>query len=308
MKIIFMGTPSFSATILKKLNNKHDVLAVVTKEDKKRSRGKGLDFSEVKKTAVILGIDRIFQPNNMRDEIFLDDIRNLNPDVIVTAAYGKIVPKALLDIPKFMCVNAHASLLPKYRGASPIQAAILNGDRVTGITVIKMDEGMDTGNMLLKKEIEILDGETSAELFERLAVLGADALLETLDLIESGNVSEKIQDNSLATYTKMISKEEGHINFNDKALDIVNRVRAVDSYFYLNEEKIKLLRARVFKCEETFDDRTCGCVVIADKRGFVIKASDGLVAVEILQVPCKKPFDCTAYINGYRPAVGSILK
>ncbi len=303
-----MGTPSFSATILKTLNNSHNVLAVVTKEDKKRSRGKGLDFSEVKKTAIDLGIEKIFQPKNIRDEIFLNDIRDLNPDVIVTAAYGKIVPKDLLDIPKFMCINVHASLLPKYRGASPIQAAILNGDKVTGITVIKMDEGMDTGDMLLKKELEISDGETSYELFDRLAVLGSESVLEALDLIESGNVSLKKQDNAVASYTKMISKEEGHIDFNNKASDIVNRVRAVDSYFYFNEEKIKLLKARIFDCEDNFDDTVCGSIVIADKRGFVVKASDGLVAVEVLQISGKKPFDYRAYINGYRPGVGGILK
>ncbi len=308
MNIVFMGTPSFSATILEALNDRHNVLAVVTKEDKKRSRGKGLDFSEVKKTAVNLGIEKIFQPGSVRDEDFLNELRALNHDVIVTAAYGKIVPKDLLDIPKFMCINVHASLLPKYRGASPIQAAIINGDKITGITIIKMDEGMDTGDILLKKEIEILDGETSKELFERLAVLGAEAALEVLDLIEGGNVKAVRQDHALASYTKMISKEDGHIDFNNRAVDIVNRVRAVDSYFYFNEEKIKLLKARVFECEDSFNDKPCGCIVIADKRGFVIKASDGFVAIEILQVAGKKPFDYKAYINGYKPIIGDVLK
>lgn len=307
MKIVFMGTPAFSATILEALSKKHEILAVVTKEDKKRSRGKGLDFSEVKKAAIKLGIEKIFQPSSVKDKDFLNEIKALLPDVIVTAAYGKIVPKALLDIPKFMCINVHASLLPKYRGASPIQAAILNGDQTTGITIIQMDEGMDTGDILLKKEIEILDDETSDELFERLASLGVDAVLEALDLIERGNVVREKQDDTLASYTKMISKEEGHIDFNSRAVDIVNRVRAIDSYFYLNDEKIKLLRARVFE-GDSFDDKPCGCVVIADKRGFVVKAKGGLVAIETLQVPGKKPFDYKVYINGYRPAVDSILK
>lgn len=301
-----MGTPMFSATILEALVKEHKIVGVVTKEDKKRSRGNGLDFSEVKKKALEMGIEPILQPSKVRDELFLNELKNLSPDIIVTAAYGKIVPKALLDIPRYGCINVHASLLPKYRGASPIQAAILNGDSVTGITIIQMDEGMDTGDMLVKKELSILPNETSSELFDRLAVVGIAALREAILRIENGTVVRIKQDENEATYTHMIKKEEGHISFADTAINIVNRIRAIDSYCFYNEEKIKLIRARVYNGDAIDGDFDKGQIVLADKRGLVVKCGDGFVAIEILQLSGKKPFDYKAYINGYHPIIGGI--
>lgn len=307
MKTIFMGTPSFSASVLDTLIKNHiEVMAVVTKEDKKRSRGKGLDFSEVKKRALKDNI-MVLQPSKLKETEFIDSIKALSPDIIITAAYGKIIPKEILEIPTFGCINIHASLLPKYRGASPIQQAIMNGDEKTGITVIQMDEGMDTGDILLMEELSISDDETSDELFERLAVLGSKLCLSALNKIENRTITAVRQNHKVATYTSLIPKEAGHINWNHRAVDIVNRIRAIECYSFYNEVKIKILKGKVFELDKEESQMKVGSIVKADKNGFVVKCADSGLHIEKLQLPGKKPFDYKAYINGYRPEIGSFL-
>lgn len=306
MKIIFMGTPKFSAYILAELiKSKHEVVAAVTKEDKKRTRGNKADFSEVKSKAIENNIEAL-QPAKLKDDDFIDRIKQLSPDIIVTAAYGKILPKEILDIPKYKCINVHASLLPKYRGASPIQHCLINGDKETGITIIQMDEGMDTGDILLKESLEIAPDDTSDILFDKLAVLGAKVLLECLDLIASDQVIRIKQDSAQATYTGMIDKEVGHIDWSMDAEKIVNYVRAISCYFYYNDVKIKLLKASVYDMKAA--DLANGTIIEADsKKGLIIKCGNGAVEILKLQVPGKKPFDSKAYINGYRPKINDIL-
>lgn len=307
MRTIFMGTPSFSATVLDTLiKNNIDVVAVVTKEDKKRSRGKGLDFSEVKKRALEDNI-KVLQPSKVKEDDFIHSIKELNPDIIITAAYGKIIPKEILEIPTFGCINIHASLLPKYRGASPIQQAIMNGDEKTGITIIQMDEGMDTGDILLMEELPIPEEETSDELFERLAVLGSKLCLTALEKIGNKTITAVKQNHEAATYTRLIPKEAGHIDWNHRAVDIVNRIRAIECYSFYNNTKIKILKGKVFELDEKESKVQVGSIVKADKNGFVVKCADFGLHIEQLQLPGKKPCDYKAYINGYRPEIGSSL-
>lgn len=308
MKVIFMGTPSFSATVLENLLEAHvDVIAVVTKEDKKRSRGKGLDFSEVKIKALEHELN-VLQPERLKEENFIRTIKELEPDLIVTAAYGKILPKALLDIPKHGCMNVHASLLPKYRGASPIQQAIMDGEKTTGITIIQMDEGMDTGDMLLQEEIGILPDETSDELFNRLALLGGRLCADCIRMIENDLIVPVKQNEAEATYTALIPKGAGHIDWNGKARDIVNRIRAIECYFFYEGQKIKILKGRAVKLDPVELSEENGSILRADKTGFVIKCSDDGLQIDVLQIPGKKPCDYKAFINGHRIEPKTVLK
>lgn len=312
MRIIFMGTPSFSASILDEIiKSGSEVAAVVTKEDKKRSRGGGADFSEVKKLAVSRQIP-VFQPSRVRDEEFVMQLKALMPDLIVTAAYGKIIPSSILELPKYGCINVHASLLPKYRGASPIQQAIMDGERHTGITIIQMDEGMDTGDMLLKEEIEIYPDETSVQLFGRMAEVGGKLCVKCIKMIENNEIVPIKQDEALATYTALIPKDAGHIDWNMPANSIVNRVRAIECYFYDEDQRIRLLKASVCTNSSILDkiednNIPVGSVISASiQDGLVIKAGDGAVYIEMLQRPSKKPCDYKAYINGYKPKLYSV--
>lgn len=307
MKAVFMGTPAFSARVLQDLiDHSVEVLAVVTKEDKKRSRGKDLDFSEVKKKALEYGLE-VLQPAKLKEEGFIQRIKEMNPDIIVTAAYGKIVPKVVLDIPKYGCINVHASLLPKYRGASPIQQAIMDGEEKTGITIIQMDEGMDTGDMLLKEELAILEDETSDELFERLAVMGGRLCVDCIKRIKENRIVPVKQKEEEATYTGLIPKEAGHLKFNEKAKVLANRIRAIECYYFYKEQKVKVLKARAVELKVEELNKENGSIIRADKEGFVIKCPDSGLHIDILQLPGKKPCDYKAYMNGYRPEAGSIL-
>ena len=201
MKIIYMGTPDFAVPALKALaSSEHEVCAVFTQPDKPRGRKQILTPPDVKICAQSLDIP-VYQPDSIKNSDALEVINSYNPDVIVVAAYGKLLPKAVLDAPKFGCVNIHGSLLPKYRGAAPIQQSVLNGDKVTGITTMLMDIGMDTGDILLKKETEIGENETSGELFDRLALLGGELILKTLSALEKGEITPQKQDEGLATHT-----------------------------------------------------------------------------------------------------------
>lgn len=251
MRILFMGTPDFALKSLKALYEaKYDIIGVVTNIDKPKGRGMKLVASPVKEYALEKGLP-IYQPQKVRNNVeFLEEIKKLNPDLICVVAYGKILPQELLDIPKYGCVNVHGSLLPNYRGAAPIQWAVLNGDKTTGITTMFMNAGMDTGDMLLKQEVEIGEDETTGELWERLSNIGADLLIETIKQIEAGTVKKEKQPEE-GTLAPMLSKEMAKIDWENKtAVQIKNLVRGLNpimgAYSFLNDKKIKFWKSASF--------------------------------------------------------------
>ncbi len=280
MKIVFMGTPEFAVLPLQALiQEKHEVLGVFTQPDKPKGRGYQLASPPVKELALRHGLP-VYQPKTLRDGAALDILQELSPELIVVVAYGKILPKEILALPKYGCVNVHASLLPKYRGAGPIQWSILNGETETGVTTMYMAEGLDTGDMILKKKLPIEPDETADELHDRLAVLGAEALLETIRLIQAGTAPRIPQDDSQSCYAPMLSKELSLIDFSKPAQEIHNQIRGLSSwpaaYLMLKGKRLKVYRSRL--AEMTGEPG-----VLLDNRRFIIGCGDGR-SVELLEV------------------------
>ncbi len=248
MNIIFMGTPDFSVPTLETLiNSKHDVKLVVTQPDRPKGRKNTPVFSPVKEVALRHKID-IYQPQKIKDEN-LDELRMYNPDVIVVVAFGQILSKEILELPKYGCINVHASLLPKYRGAAPIQWSILNGDKETGVTIMQMDEGLDTGDILGVKKINIDDNDTGESLFDKLSTLGGDTLLEVLDKAEKGELKPVKQDESKASYVKKLSKDMGKLDFNMDVHEIERKIRALypwpGTFTKINGKTLKIMEATI---------------------------------------------------------------
>lgn len=230
MKIVFMGTPDFAVPCLEKLIcDKHDVIGVFTQPDKPKGRGYTLTPPPVKVTALKNNIE-VYQPKTLRDGQTLDILTELNPDAIIVVAYGKILPKEILSIPKYGCINIHASILPKYRGAAPIQWSVINGETQTGVTSMCMDEGLDTGDMLLTGTVDIGENETAGELHDKLSNLGANVLSDTLVGLEKGKIERKVQDSSLSTYSPMLDKSLCPIDWNDSAQNIHNKIRGLSPW------------------------------------------------------------------------------
>ena len=250
MNIVFMGTPDFAVPCLEALVEKgHRIMAVFAQPDRPKGRGHKLCPPPVKECALKYGID-VFQPEKIKNNPEVEDkLRSLNPDLAVVVAYGKILPKEILDIPAFGCINIHASLLPKYRGSAPIQWAVINGEKRTGVTSMLLDEGMDTGDILLKKEFEIPDKMTAGELFDSLAPLGAELLTETVDQLESGLVFPKKQDEASATHAPMLSREMAALDFSKPAGQIRNLIRGLNpwpvAYTFAGDMKIKIYSAEI---------------------------------------------------------------
>lgn len=249
MKIIFMGTPDFSVGILEKLIEEgHEVTLTVTQPDKPKGRGKSVQFPPVKEAALEHGIE-VYQPRRVRDGECIAYLQKYEADVIVVAAFGQILPKEILDMPRFCCVNVHASLLPKYRGASPIQWAVINGEEVTGVTTMRMDEGLDTGDMILKEEVTLDKEETGGSLFERLARTGAELCVKTIEAIEQGNAVYTPQNHEEATYTTMIKKQLGKIDWTKSAAELERLIRGLNpwpsAYTFLDGKMLKIWKASV---------------------------------------------------------------
>ena len=308
MKVLFMGTPDFAEESLKSLvEAKYDIVGVVTNPDKPKGRGMKMVASPVKQYAIEKGL-KIYQPEKVRKNTeFIEEIKSLNPDVICVVAYGKILPKEILEIPKFGCINVHASLLPKYRGAAPIQWAVINGDKTTGITTMYMDEGMDTGDMILKKEVEIGEDETTGELWDRLAKIGGKLLVETLKEIEKGTAPRQKQGKDF-TLAPMLSKDMAKIEWNKKtAQEIKNLVRGLNpimgAYTFLNGKKIKFWRVDIAKEDEISVENLGflgnGVVLLADsKDGLYIKAKEGIIKVLEIQGENAKRMPVQDYLRG----------
>ena len=308
MKIIFMGTPDFAATSLETLiNSNYNIEAVVTNTDKPKGRGMKMLYTPVKEVALSKDIP-IFQPEKVRNNTeFINKIKEINPDVICVVAYGKILPKEILDIPKYGCINVHASLLPKYRGAAPIQWAILNGDKETGVTTMYMDVGMDTGDMILTQKVQIGENETTGELWNRLSKIGANLLVETLKQIEQG-IAPRIPQGNDYTMAPMLEKEMSKIDWENKtAEEIKNLVRGLNpimgAYTYLNGKKIKFWKVEVSE-NIGYDENNIkilknGTVLISDpKDGIYIKTKKGILHVLEIQGENAKKMPIQDFLRG----------
>ena len=308
MNIVFMGTPDFAEESLKALYNaKHNILAVVTNPDKPKGRGMKMVPSKVKQFAEEKNI-KVYQPLRIKNNAqFIDEIKALNPDVICVVAYGKILPKEILDIPKYGGINVHGSLLPKYRGAAPIQWAILNGEKITGVTTMFMEIGMDTGDMILKQEVEIGEDETTGELWDRLKVIGGKLLVETLKQVESGTVRREKQGDNF-TLAPMLSKEMAKIKWESQtAREIKNLVRGLNpimgAYTYLNGKKIKFWKVDVATEEEIMMENMGfvknGTVLVSDaKDGLFIKTKRGVLKVIEIQGENAKKMPIQDFLRG----------
>ena len=309
MKVIFMGTPDFSVPALCSLVEAgHDVLAVVTQPDKPKGRGKEVSMTPVKEKALEYGIP-VYQPVKARDPEFVKILKDLNPDVMVVAAFGQLLPKSILDIPKFGCINIHASLLPKYRGASPIQYVVINGEKVSGITTMMMAEALDTGDML-DQEVVVLDKkETGGSLHEKLSNVGGKLLIKTLKDIEDGTAVLKKQDESQMCYVGMIKKNMGDIDWSMDAVSIERLIRGLNpwpsAYTDWDGKVIKLWDADVVDQEY---EGVCGQVVETGKDHLVVKTGKGGLSIKELQLQGKKRMEIGAFLRGYQIENGTVFK
>ena len=297
-----MGTPDFAVPALEKLaaDKSHSVIAVFTQPDKPRGRKMILTPPDVKVCAEKLGIP-VYQPASMKSGEAYDSLKELNPDVIVVAAYGQILPKAVLDLPRFGCVNIHGSLLPKYRGAAPIQQSVLDGERVTGVTTMLMDVGLDTGDILQTAETEIGENETAGELFDRLAILGGELIIKTLEALGSGTVVPQKQDDSLATHTSKIDKSLCPIDFNKPAGEVHNKVRGLNPWPVATTE----ISGKRFKIYSTrLSDLSGEPGTVLSIKPFVIACSKGSVEILEIQPEGKKRMTAEAFLAGHRLSPG----
>lgn len=305
-----MGTPDFSVGALKALaENGYEIAGVVTQPDKPRGRGKASAMTPVKEAALELGLT-VYQPARVREQSFMDTVRALNPDVIVVSAFGQIIPKALLELPRYGCVNIHASLLPKYRGAAPIQWAVMDGEPVSGVTIMQMDEGLDTGDMLAKTEVPLEPDETGGSLFDKLSRAGAELLIRTLPALEQGTLTpEKQPLESPTAYARMIRKEDGRIDWNLEAEAIERRIRGLNpwpsAYTELTGKILKIWRAEVLPKES---GQAPGTVTEAGKGGFCVQTGKGVLRLLEVQLEGKKRMDAQAFLRGFHAAPGMKLE
>ena len=301
MRIVFMGTPDFAAASLQKLiDEKYDIAAVFTQPDKPRNRGMSLSFSPVKELALQNGLD-VYQPTKLRDGSFTELLRSLKPDVLVVVAYGRILPEDALSVPTYGAVNVHSSLLPKYRGAAPVQWAVLNGDAVTGVSTMYLAPEMDTGDVIFTVKTEIGEFETSGELFDRLMVMGAELLHKTLRAIENGTAPRSKQDESQASYVTMLDKSMSPIDWSRSPRDIVKHICGLQPWPVATTE-IGGLTFRIFKAEytDTVTDKAPGTVVAADKKGIEIACGGAhTLLITELQAPGKKRMRAADYLLGH---------
>lgn len=310
MKIVYMGTPDFAVPPLKAmLEAGFAVAAVVTQPDKPKGRGKTLMPTPVKEEALRHGIP-VYQPAKVRDPEFVEVLRNLAPDIIVVAAFGQIIPKNILELPSFGCINIHASLLPKYRGAAPIQQAVIDGEKESGVTIQKMGTGIDTGDMIAKVVVPLAEDETGGSLFDKLAAAGADLLIKTLpDIFQGRAVYEKQPEESPTPYAGMITKEMGRMDFHKDAEELERLVRGLNpwpsAYTFLNGKTLKIWKSRV---SEEKTDMGPGTVIAADKSGIHVSCGTGVLILTEIQLEGKKRMEADAFLRGYKIETGTLLK
>ena len=300
MRVVFMGTPDFAAGILEAVVLAgHEVVLAVSQPDKPKGRGKALQFPPVKEYAISQGIE-VYQPRKVREAECVEFIRERQPEIIVVAAFGQILPKELLDLPKYGCINVHASLLPKYRGAAPIQWAVINGDKVSGVTIMRMDVGLDTGDIIETAETEISPEETGGSLFGKLEKLGAKLLVETMEKIENGTARYTKQEESQASHVGMIDKSMGDIDWKKSAVEIENLIRGLNpwpsAYTRLNGKTLKIWKALP---EPGGEPQKAGCVYLVNKKELKIHTGDGVLSLLEVQLEGKKRMDIPSFLRGY---------
>ncbi len=307
IRILFMGTPELSAKILEGLiSNNYQIIALIAQKDKLVGRKGIIEPVPTKKVAIKYNIP-VFQPEKIR--LDYEFVKELNPDLIITAAYGQIIPQGLLDIPRLGCVNVHGSLLPKYRGASPIQSALIHGDKITGVTIMEMIDKMDAGRMMLKESFPIEEDDNYTSLCDKIALAGLNGLLKAIPQIITKDIPLIAQDEEQVSFCKKIKSEDEHLNLNQSAEEIINWIRALSftpgGHLYLGDQIFKIYKAK--KVNDMVDHQI-GEIVSADKKGLILQVSDGQISLLEVQRQGKKRMDYKSFINGEKNLVGKILK
>ncbi len=307
MDVVFLGTPDFAVPVLKALIERNNVIAVISQPDRPKGRGKKLQPTPVKIVAEENNIP-VYQPEKIKDEEFTSFLETIKADVFVTVAYGQILSERILNIPRYGCINVHGSLLPEYRGAAPIQQSILDGKTKTGVTIMYMEKGLDTGDMILKKEIEITPDDTYGTLHDKMAPVGAAALIEALDMIEKGTVRAEKQDDSISTYAHMIKKEMGRIDWTRSSEVIRNQIRGFNpvpgAYTTLNDQVLKIYGADITDAEE---GRPGEIIAVDKKKGFTVRTGDSALLIKEIQAKGGKKMNTADYMRGHSIEKGNIL-
>lgn len=309
MRIIFMGTPDFSVGTLEALVEAgYEVVLAVTQPDKPKGRGGKMQFTPVKETAMKYDIP-VFQPKKVREPECIEELRKYHADVMVVVAFGQILPKEILEMTPYGCINVHASLLPKYRGAAPIQWAVINGEEVSGVTTMQMDEGLDTGDMIMKTEIVLDKQETGGSLFDKLSDAGAKLCVKTLKALEDKTAVWEPQGETTTAYARMLDKNMGNINWKDSAIQIERLIRGLNpwpsAYTDWDGKVMKIWEAEVAEVNSGAEP---GTIVKVEKDGFSVQTGEGQIKVKALQIPGKKRMEADAFLRGYKIEEGSILK
>ncbi|MBQ9983127.1 MAG: methionyl-tRNA formyltransferase [Lachnospiraceae bacterium] len=315
MRVVYMGTPDFAVDTLDAIVRAgHEVLMVVTQPDKAKGRGKKLQYTPVKEKALEHGL-LVSQPEKVREESFMEELEVLAPDVIVVVAFGQILPERILNIPKYGCINVHASLLPAYRGAAPIQWAVIDGLSESGVTTMYMEKGLDTGDIIEQSHLTLAEDETGGSLFDRLAKEGATLLLSTLEKLEAGTATRTKQDDSKSSYAKMLTKDMGNLDFAKDAVILERLIRGLNpwpsAYTRLKDKTLKVYVAKVINEEQTLklsaNAVTPGTVIAVDKKSFTVRCGIGALQILNLQLEGKKRMDTAAFLLGYKIEMGDVL-
>lgn len=308
MKIVFMGTSEFSVPSLQKiLEADHEIIGVITQPDRPRGRGQKLIPSPIKEYALKHGLE-IYQPERIRDEAAIDYVRSWDPDLVVVVSYGQIIPQEILDFPKLGCINVHASLLPRYRGAAPIQRAIMAGEHVSGVTTMAMDKGLDTGDIIMQLPVKIGADMDYGIYSEVLATAGADLLIDTLAVIKSGSYPRRKQDSAKATYAHMIGREEERIKWQKPAMTIYNQIRALSpqpaAYTSFGDNRFKIFSARVVDANTS---AAPGAIVEINPTGILVQCANGMLEIRELQLAGKKRMPSSEFLKGFKLKTGDVL-
>ena len=299
MNIVFMGTPEFAVPSLTSLFERgYNISLVVTQKDRPKGRGKKMRPTPIKEKALELGLE-VYQPDSINSQESINKLRELSPDCIVVIAFGQVLKREVLDIPQYGCINIHASLLPKYRGAAPINWAIINGEKETGVTIMEIDEGLDTGDMLHYKKIPIMEEDDSESIHDKLSIMGGDLIVETIEGLKDGSVVKLPQDDSLSTYAPMLSKNTGKVDWNNSGIKIKNLVRGLkpwpSAYMVYKGENVKIHKVKVV---EKFLKEDNGVVVKVSDEGIYVNCEDGCIVIEELQFPGKKRLHVSEHLRG----------
>lgn len=304
MKVVYMGTPDFAVDTLQAIVDAgHEVALVVTQPDKAKGRGKKLCYTPVKEKAMECHLE-VAQPEKVREESFVERLQMIAPDVIVVVAFGQILPESILNIPKYGCINVHASLLPAYRGAAPIQWAVIDGLAETGVTTMYMEKGLDTGDIICQSRIPLAADETGGSLFDKLAKEGASLLVRTLKMLEDGTATRTKQDDSRSSYAKMLSKDMGCLDFSKDAVILERLIRGLNpwpsAYTAIQGKTLKIYIAEVVAEEECTTGAAPGTVIAVDKKSFTVRCGNGALRIYNLQLEGKKRMDTSAFLLGYK--------